>query len=134
MKYKSEMKAYFLIITSVFLLVTGCGNSSKMVADSAVASDNTVVNNVVNFSVDTRTVNDTITEIPYDIPSQRFDETMQALFHATGLFCNTDLSKTGSVKVNAVKGRMSVLEAVETAIKDTGLKIKEYNDTVITVE
>lgn len=81
-----------------------------------------------------RTCRDTITEIPYDIPAQRFDETAQALCHATGIGVKTDLSQTGSIKVNPVKGRMSILDAVKTAIKGTNLKITDVTDNTITVE
>lgn len=129
------MKTMYLSMALVAILACGCtGNSSNVNNSvSATDSDATVSDSAV---VDNhrRTVNDTITELPYDIPAQRFDETAQALFHATGLSCQTDLSKTGSVKVNAVKGKISVLEAVKMAIDGTSLKIKEYNDSVVVVE
>lgn len=74
-----------------------------------------------------------ITEIPYDIPAQRFDVTAQALAHATGCFIETDLGKTGAVKVNAVKGKISIRDAVRMAIKGTRLKITEETPTKLTV-
>lgn len=77
---------------------------------------------------------DTITVIPYDIPAQRFDETAQTLCHATGCFIETDLSKTGSTKVNAVKGKISIIEAVKMAIKGTNLEITEQTPNKIKIE
>lgn len=64
----------------------------------------------------------------YNISAQRFDETAQAIAHASGCSIKTDLGKTGAVKVNAVKGRMALLDAVRTAIKGTSLKIKAVNN------
>lgn len=64
----------------------------------------------------------------YDIASQRFDETAQEIAHASGCSIRTDLRKTGVVRVNAVKGNMSLIEAVRTAIKGTSLKIKAVNN------
>ena len=70
----------------------------------------------------------------YDIPAQRFDETAQALVHATGCFIHTDLSKTGAIKVNAVKGKMNIRDAIKMAIKGTGLKITHEKAGELTVE
>ena len=68
------------------------------------------------------------TAINYNIGAQRFDETAQAIAHASGCSIKTDLSKTGAVKVNSVKGRMTLLDAVRTAIKGTTLRIKAVNN------
>ena len=56
------------------------------------------------------------------------------MVHATGCFIESDLSKTGAVRVNPVKGRMSILEAVQMAIKGTNLRITEEQDDRIKVE
>lgn len=70
----------------------------------------------------------------YNIPAQRFDETAQALAHATGCSIRTDLSKTGAIKVNAVKGKMSIRDAIKMAIKGTDLKVTQSKPGELTVE
>lgn len=121
--------------TSIMLLFLGgilslscAGNQKNKVENSQVVGEDTVM---VKSS---RTCRDTLTEIPYNIPAQRFDETAQALAHASGCFIKTDLNVTGSVKVNAVTGKISILDALRMAIKDTPLKIAEIKPNEITVE
>ncbi len=75
-----------------------------------------------------------VSDIPYDIPAQRFDETMQTLAHASGCFIETDLSVTGSIPVNAIQGKMSIRDAILVAIEGTNLKITEETDDRIKVE
>ncbi len=75
-----------------------------------------------------------VTEIPYDIPAQRFDETAQALAHASGCIIKTDFSTTGSIQVNAIKGKMSIHDAILVAIEGTDIKITEETDTSLKVE
>lgn len=69
----------------------------------------------------------------YDIHFSRFDETAQQLAHGTGCFISTDLSRTAAVRVNPVKGRMTIREALDTAIAGTGLKVTERQADSITV-
>ena len=129
-------------VSLIFLLLAGalfCGCKDQVkTSDSGVveAKSTTIAE---SSSVDTlrhpcRGCLDTITEIPYDIPAQRFDETAQALAHATGCFIETDLAKTGSVKVNAVKGKMSIRDAIRVAIKGTKLQITEEKPDRLKVE
>jgi hypothetical protein len=61
----------------------------------------------------------------YDINFPRFDETAQQLAHGTGCFISTDLSRTAPVRVNPVKGRMTIRNALLTALAGTGLKVTE---------
>lgn len=61
----------------------------------------------------------------YDINYSRFDETAQQLAHGTGCFISTDLSRTAPVRVNPVKGRMTIREALHIAIAGTALKVTE---------
>ncbi len=70
----------------------------------------------------------------YDIHFSRFDETVQQLVHATGCFVETDLGQTGSVRPNAVKGTLSIREAVRTAIAGTDLRITHDDANVIRIE
>lgn len=75
-----------------------------------------------------------LTEVPYDIPAQRFDETIQSLAHASGCFIETDLAKTGSLQVNAISGKLSIRDAILMAIEGTKLKITEETEEKIKIE
>ncbi|MCD8539641.1 MAG: hypothetical protein LRY55_07620 [Leadbetterella sp.] len=77
---------------------------------------------------------DIISEVPYTISAGRFDETAQQLAHASGCFIETDLAKTGAIKVNAVSGKMSIREAIQMAIKGTKLQITGETADKIKVE
>lgn len=67
------------------------------------------------------------------ISFSRFDETAQQLAHGTGCFIRTDLSRTAPVRVNPVKGRMTIRDALRTALAGTGLKVTEQQADSITV-
>lgn len=69
----------------------------------------------------------------YDINFNRFDETAQQLAHGTGCFIRTDLNRTASVRVNPVKGRMTIREALHVAVAGTELKVTEQQADSMTV-
>lgn len=69
----------------------------------------------------------------YDISFSRFDETAQQLPHGTGCFIRADLSRTSRVSVNPVKGRMTIREALHTALAGTVLKVTEQQADSMTV-
>lgn len=69
----------------------------------------------------------------YDINYSRFDETAQQLAHGTGCFIKSDLSRTAPARVNPVKGRMTIRDALQTALAGTGLKVTEQQADSITV-
>lgn len=134
----NDMKARMKMTSAVWAIV-GCGilcgcSNGKRQGQEATATTKTVIEAADTVPTQRRTFRDTITELPYDIPAQRFDETAQQLVHATGCFIESDLSKTGGVRVNPVRGRMSLLEAVSTAIEGTGLRITEERGDRIKVE
>ena len=135
----------FILLVAGTLLFFGCKDKTKNEASGNAETKSTVTVGLRSANTDTlratsidslrhpcRGCLDTITEIPYDIPAQRFDETAQALAHATG--CFIDLAKTGSVKVNAVKGKMSIRDAIRVAIKGTKLQITEEKPDRLKVE
>lgn len=66
-----------------------------------------------------------------DLPAQRFDETAQALAHASGCFIKTDLADTASVQVAAVSGHMSIAAALSRAIAPTRLQLVQHGNTLI---
>lgn len=131
------MKKNFCLITSLLLLsgisILSC-TGKKQSEELKSGSDSTVIVADTLSATALSTCRDTITEAPYDIPAQCFDETAQALCHATGCVVKTDLSKTGRIEVNPVKGRMSILDAIRTAIEGTKLKITGVTDDSITIE
>lgn len=115
------------------LMLTDCKGEKKN-GIGAYPSD--TVNSAVHAvpaPVGTKAENDTVANFPYDIPAQRFDMTVQDLRHGSSVNIVTDLMKTGPVKVNAVEGHMNTLQAVQTAIKDTPLKITKVTPAEITV-
>ncbi|WP_270595161.1 MULTISPECIES: hypothetical protein [Butyricimonas] len=137
----------FILLVAGTLLFFGCKDKTKNEASGNAETKSTVTAGLRSANTDTlratgidslrhpcRGCLDTITEIPYDIPAQRFDETAQALAHATGCFIETDLAKTGSVRVNAVKGKMSIRDAIRVAIKGTKLQITEEKPDRLKVE
>ncbi|EKT0318345.1 hypothetical protein QDF68_001051 [Klebsiella pneumoniae] len=69
----------------------------------------------------------------YDISFSRFDETAQQLPHGTGCFIRADLSRMSRVSVNPVKGRMTIREALHTALAGTVLKVTEQQADSMTV-
>ncbi|MDF7662670.1 STN domain-containing protein [Erwiniaceae bacterium L1_54_6] len=69
----------------------------------------------------------------YDISFSRFGETAQQLAHGTGCFIRTDLNRTAAVRVNPVKGRMTIREALHMAVAGTGLKVTEHQADSMTV-
>ena len=108
------------------LLLISCQNENKKANNEQNAVENTTQESGSCFDI--------ITETPYNIPAQWFDETAQALAHASGCFIETDLSKTGSVIVKPVKGKLSIRDAVQMAIKGTDLKITSTSPDRLNVE
>lgn len=76
----------------------------------------------------------------YDIPVQRFDETMQQLAHATG--CNIRFVKEQqlgdahllSLPVAAVRGRMSLRQACLTALKGSAFELVREKDNTLYIK
>jgi len=119
------------------LLLTSCNQPKKGKSQTRESQSEEVNSKGAEALTDTITGRgcfEVVTEIPYDIPAQRFDETIQSLAHATGCFIEADLTKTGAVQVNAVNGKMSIRDAILTAIEGTSLKITEETETRIKVE
>lgn len=113
------------------ILTVSCSNSQKTQVNS---TETKVEATAAGDSITGRGCFELVSETPYDIPAQRFDETAQALAHASGCFIDSDLSETGSVQVNAIQGKMSIRDAILKAIDGTGLVITEETETKIKVE
>lgn len=73
-------------------------------------------------------------KLNYSIESNRFDETAQQIAHATGCFIQTDLTQTGAIRVQPIKGYMSPRQAIAQSIQDTPLKIVKNEPNQIVVK
>ena len=77
----------------------------------------------------------------YDIPAQRFDETMQQIAHATGCGINTIGGNVSPVRdarlaampVRAVRGHMTLRQAFLMAIKGSAFEYVEEKDNILYV-
>ncbi|WP_255423888.1 STN domain-containing protein [Xanthomonas sp. SI] len=69
----------------------------------------------------------------YDMPAARFDETAQQLAHATGCGIVYDDQSLSPVQVNAVKGRISIRQAIHQAIDGTAIRVKQETADTIAV-
>ncbi|MBN6104190.1 STN domain-containing protein [Xanthomonas sp. CFBP 8703] len=76
---------------------------------------------------------DTVPDHDYDMPAARFDETAQQLAHATGCGIVYDDQSPSPVQVNAVKGRISIRQAIHQAIDGTALQVKQETADTIAV-
>ena len=69
----------------------------------------------------------------YDLPAARFDETAQQLAHATGCGIVYDDPSLSPLRVNAVKGRISIRQAIYRALDGTALQVTQETPDTITV-
>jgi len=76
---------------------------------------------------------DAVPDHDYDMPAARFDETAQQLAHATGCGIVYDDPSLSPVQVNAVKGRISIRQAIHQAIDGTALQVKQETADTIAV-
>lgn len=107
------------VLSCAAVMLVGCATNPSSTAESPC---NQAGRGCVNV----------VTVLPYDIPSQRLDETAQALAHAQG--CNIVFDqKYAGIKVNAVKGKVSIREAMDQALQGTGLMVQNANACMIEV-
>ncbi|QNH18106.1 hypothetical protein HEP74_03278 [Xanthomonas sp. SS] len=76
---------------------------------------------------------DAVPDHDYDMPAARFDETAQQLAHATGCGIVYDDQSLSPLQVNAVKGRISIRQAIHQAIDGTALQVKQETADTIAV-
>ncbi|MBB4126915.1 hypothetical protein GGR77_002205 [Xanthomonas translucens] len=76
---------------------------------------------------------DTMPDHAYAMPASRFDETAQQLAHATGCAIVYDDSSLAPLQVNAVKGRISIRQAIHQALDGTALQVRQETADTITV-
>ncbi|WP_369976819.1 STN domain-containing protein [Xanthomonas bundabergensis] len=76
---------------------------------------------------------DTVPDHAYDLPAARFDETAQQLAHATGCGIVYDDPSLSPLQVHAVKGRISIRQAIHQAIDGTAIQVKQETADTIAV-
>ena len=70
----------------------------------------------------------------YNLPAQRFDETAQAIAHATGCFVRYTDKKLMSVPVQPVRGRLTRRQALRVALRGTSLRIVRETPNLMEVK
>lgn len=76
---------------------------------------------------------DAVPDHPYDLPAGRFDEVSQQLAHATGCMVVYRDPGLASLPVNAVKGQVSIRQALHQALEGTALRITQEGADAMTV-
>jgi|GEM_PF-987186 Secretin and TonB N terminus short domain. len=76
---------------------------------------------------------DALPDQAYALPAGRFDETAQQLAHATGCMVVYRDPALAPLQVNAVKGRISIRQALHQALDGTALRIAQENPDTLTV-
>lgn len=117
------MMMRWIAIAFSLLTIAACNDSAPSATPVSNAADKTTV-----MSGKCDALRD------YEAPSQRFDERAQDLAHATGCFIETDLSETASVQVPAVKGNLSIREAIAKSLEGTSLTITRNEPDLIAVD
>ena len=112
-----QKKLWALAVALSALAVTaGCSTQTQTAEESEVVADN----------------GRGCLIIVADHPYSRFDETAQALAHASGCFIAIEDREVYAQKISPVEGRMSIRDAVAQALKGTAFEIKEAtNDHIV---
>ncbi|MBB5941467.1 MULTISPECIES: STN domain-containing protein [Xanthomonas] len=76
---------------------------------------------------------DAVPDHAYDLPAGRFDEVAQQLAHATGCMVVYRDPSLASLPVNAVKGQVSIRQALHQALDGTALRIAQDSADAMTV-
>jgi hypothetical protein len=70
----------------------------------------------------------------YNLPAQRFDETAQAIAHATGCFIRYTDQRLMNVPVQPVRGRLTRRQALRVALRGTSLRIVRETPNLMEVK
>ncbi|MXV09154.1 STN domain-containing protein [Xanthomonas sp. LMG 9002] len=76
---------------------------------------------------------DAVPDHAYDLPAGRFDEVAQQLAHANGCMVVYHDPSLASLPVNAVKGQVSIRQALHQALDGTALRIAQDSADAMTV-
>ncbi|WP_045726840.1 STN domain-containing protein [Xanthomonas sp. GPE 39] len=106
---------------ALMALLAGC----KPASDASTTASSTTASTAATGKCDK------VPDHPYDLPAGRFDEVSQQLAHATGCMIVYRDSTLAPMPVNAVKGQISIRQAMHQAVDGTALKIEqEQADTI----
>ena len=116
-----QKKLWALAVAVSALAVTaGCSTQTQTAEESEVVADNGRGCLII------------VADHPYSFKDWRFDETAQALAHASGCFISIEDREVYAQKISLVDGRMSIRDAVAQALKGTAFEIKEAtNDHIV---
>jgi len=73
-------------------------------------------------------------QVTYNLPAQRFDETAQAIAHATGCYIRYTDKKLMNVPVQPVRGRLTRRQALRVALRGTSLRIVRETPNLMEVK
>ena len=103
-----QKKLWALAVALSALAVTaGCSTQTQTAEESEVVADNGRGCLII------------VADHPYSFKDWRFDETAQALAHASGCFIAIEDREVYAQKISPVEGRMSIRDAVAQALKGT---------------
>ena len=107
-------------LTPRLAVTAGCSTQTQTAEESEVVADNGRGCLII------------VADHPYSFKDWRFDETAQALAHASGCFISIEDREVYAQKISLVEGRMSIRDAVAQALKGTAFEIKEAtNDHIV---
>ena len=72
-------------------------------------------------------------QVIYNLPAQRFDQTAQAIAHATGCFIRYPDQSLVNVPVQPVRGRLTRRQALRVALRGTPLRIVRETPNLLEV-
>lgn len=73
-------------------------------------------------------------QVVYNLPAQRFDETAQAIAHATGCYIRYTDKKLMNLPVQPVRGRLTRRQALRVALRGTSLRIVRETPNLMEVK
>ncbi|MGI4835734.1 MAG: STN domain-containing protein [Janthinobacterium lividum] len=73
-------------------------------------------------------------QVVYNLPAQRFDETAQAIAHATGCFIRYTDKSLVNIPVQPVRGRLTRRQALRVALRGTSLRIVRETPNLMEVK
>lgn len=73
-------------------------------------------------------------QVTYNLPAQRFDETAQAIAHATGCFIRYTDKSLVNVPAQPVRGRLTRRQALRVALRGTPIRIVRETPDLMEVQ
>ncbi|AKK66619.1 hypothetical protein NZ30_03530 [Xanthomonas translucens pv. undulosa] len=122
------------ISLALFALLAGCDRAPSSAPSQTAATPAPAASSApAPASTAAQGKCDAMPDHDYDMPAARFDETAQQLAHATGCGIVYDDPSLSPLQVNAVKGRISIRQAIHQAIDGTAIHVKQETADTIAV-